>query len=69
MKSRKKTKILIQWFEVMPDGRPVIQTRKYTDDSKAEAFVDKLGERGIKQCQKRTTEQIDFETTQLSFEI
>lgn len=69
MKSRKKTKILIQWFEVMPDGRPVIQTRKYTNDSKAEAFVDKLEERGIKQCQKKTTEQIDFEAVQPNFEV
>lgn len=60
-KITKTTKVIIQWFEFMPDGKPVIQTRKYNDINKAGAFIDKLPERGITDCTKKITETVHFE--------
>lgn len=61
MKKISKTKkVLIQWIEVMPDGSPTIQTRKYTNEVKADAFVESLPLRGITNCTKKVTETIGF---------
>ena len=60
-KVRKITKVIISWIETMPDGNPVIQTRKYNNKEKAEAFADKLFERNIKNYTVKTTEVISIQ--------
>lgn len=61
MKTMTKTqKILIQWFEIMPDGTPVIQSRRYNNEQKANDFGSTLYKRGVKSYTKKTTEVIKF---------
>lgn len=61
MKATTKTqKIVIQWFEIMPDGTPVIQSRRYNDEQKANNFGNNLYKRGVKSYTKKTTEVIKF---------
>lgn len=59
-KITKTNKILIQWIEIMPDGNPIIQTRKYNNETKADAFGETLPERGIMSYTKKTTELVTF---------
>ena len=63
-KITKANKILIQWIETMPDGNPVIQTRKYNNEIKADAFGETLPQRGIMSYTKKTTETITFSNKQ-----
>lgn len=61
MKTTTKTqKILIRWFEIMPDGTPVIQSRRYNNEQKANDFGGTLYKRGVKSYTKKTTEVIKF---------
>ena len=59
-KIMKTNKILIQWIEIMPDGNPVIQTRKYNNEKKADVFGETLPKRGIMSYTKKVTETVDF---------
>lgn len=59
-KISKAQKILVQWIEVMPDGSPAIQTRKYNNEFKADSFIETLPARGITNCTKKITETIGF---------
>lgn len=56
----KAQKILVQWIEVMPDGSPIIQTRKYNNENKADSFIETLPARGVLNCTKKVTETIGF---------
>ena len=59
-KISKAQKILVQWIEVMPDGNPIIQTRKYNNESRADSFIETLPTRGVTNCTKKVTETIKF---------
>ena len=59
-KISKAQKILVQWIEVMPDGSPTIQTRKYNNEVKADTFIETLPTRGVTNCTKKITETIGF---------
>lgn len=59
--NKKVLKILVKWFEVMPDGNIVLQTRVYNkDEDKAYDFVNRLPERGITKCTINTMVEVTF---------
>ena len=53
-------KVIIQWFQENPDGTMGLQIRKYKDEKFANEFIEKLLQRGVCSCMKKTSQKITF---------
>lgn len=66
VKTEEVHKIFVEYFAPDDNGKITVQTRKFSNEDKANFFINTLPERGVNDCSKKVITKISFKKREIS---